>query len=72
MNSGEESALPMVVVTDLRVKQVRGPGVAGGPLEDHFSGLRVVEVVKELGLIACERSEFGQGARLLSWRSASG
>ena len=27
-----------------------------------------MEVVKELGLITCERGEFGQGARLLIWR----
>ena len=31
----------------------------------------VVEVVKD-GLITCERGDFGQKARLLSWRSASG
>ena len=28
----------------------------------------VVEVVRELGLLTCERGVFGQGARLLIWR----
>ena len=30
-----------------------------------------MEIVRELGLITCERGEFGQGARRLIWRSAS-
>ena len=33
--------------------------------EEDFNSFRVVEVVKELGLKTCERSVFGQGARLL-------
>ena len=36
------------------------------------SSLRVVEVVKELGLITCGRSVFCQGARLLGWRRRRG
>ena len=35
--------------------------VAGLLLEDDFGSLRVVDVVKELGLITCERSESCQG-----------
>ena len=41
-------------------------------LEDHFSSLRIVEVVKELGLVTCGRSVFCQGARLLGWRRRRG
>ena len=37
--------------------------VAGLLLEDDFGSLRVVEVVKELGLITCVRSEFCQGGK---------
>ena len=50
------------VVIDLRVMQVRGPAVAGGFLDDNFSGLRVVEVVEEVGLKPCERIVVGQSA----------
>ena len=56
-------------------KLVFGPLILlapGLPVEEDFSGLWEVEVVKDVGLITCERGEFGQGARLLSWRSASG
>ena len=52
--------------------QVRGPGVARGLLKKNFSGLRVVEIVEEVELITCEMGVFGQGPRLLLWRSASG
>ena len=38
------------VVIDLRVMQVRGPGVAGRLLDENFSGLWKVVVVKEVGL----------------------
>ena len=54
------------LIVEFRVKQVQGHRVAGFVSEDDFSSLRVVEVVRELGLITCERGEFGQGARLLS------
>ena len=59
-------------VTDLRVMQVRGPRVAGLLLEENFSGLWVVELVEEAGLITCERGFIGQRARLLIGRSAQG
>ena len=52
--------------------QVRGPRVAGLLLDENFSGLRIVEIVEEVGLIACERGVIGQMARLLSGRSAQG
>ena len=63
MNSGEESAFPMVSSSSFRVTQVRGLRifVAGFLLEDFFSSLRVVEVVKELRLITCGRSAHRQG-----------
>ena len=60
------------VVTDLCVMQVRGHRVAGLPLEEDFSSLWVVEIVKDVGLITSERRVIGQRARLLIWRSASG
>ena len=71
MNSGEERFTDVV---EFRVTQVRGHRVfvAGLLLEDDFGSLRVVEVVKELGLITCVRSEFCQRARLLVWRRRSG
>ena len=59
------------LIVEFRVKQVRGHRVAGFVPEDNFSSLRVVEVVRELGLITFERSGFGHGAKILSWRSAS-
>ena len=43
------------VVTDLRVMQVRRPAVAGGLLDEDFSGLWDLVVVDEVGLITCER-----------------
>ena len=49
--------------------QVRGPGVAGGLLDEDVSGLREVVVVEEVGLITCERGVIGQRARLLIGRS---
>ena len=53
MNSGEDSVFPDGLIVEFRVTQVRGLRffIAGFLLEDHFSSLRVVEVVKELGLI---------------------
>ena len=61
---------PDCLIVEFRVTQVRGHRVfvAGFVPEDDFSSLRVAEVVKELGLLTCERGEFGQGARLLIWR----
>ena len=54
--------------------QVRGHRVfvAGFILEDDFGSLRVVEVVKERGLITCERIENRHGAILLIVRECSG
>ena len=52
--------------------QVRGPGVAGGLLDENFSGLCEVVVVKEVGLITCERGVLDQMARLLIRGSAQG
>ena len=74
MNSGEESALPMVSSSSSASHKYEGIAsfVAGLLLEDDFGSLRVVEVVKELGLITCGRSEFCQGAKVLVWRSGSG
>ena len=40
---------------------MRGHRVAGFVPEDAFSSLRVVKVVRELGLVTCERGVFGQG-----------
>ena len=50
------------VVTDLQVTQVRGPGVAGGLLDENFSGLWQVVVVEEVGVITCERGVVDQRA----------
>ena len=69
-NSGEENAFPMVSSSISTSHKYEG-SVFLSPdslLEDHFSSLREVEVVKELGLITCGRREFCQRARLLSWR----
>ena len=52
--------------------QVRGPSVAGGLLDENFSGLREVVVVEELGLITCERGVVDQRVRLLIRASAQG
>ena len=52
------------LIVEFGVTQVRGHLGAGLLLEDDFSSLRVVEVVKELRLTTCERGVFGQGARL--------
>ena len=60
------------VVTDLRVMQVRGPRVAGLFLEENVSGLWVVEIIEEVGLITCKRGVIAQRARLLIGRSAQG
>ena len=48
------------LVTDLRVMQVRGPRVAGLLLEENLSGLLVVGLVREVGLITCERGAIGK------------
>ena len=60
------------LVTELRVMQVLGHRVAGLVLEEDFSGVWVVEIVEEVGLMTCERSVIGQKAKLLNWRSAQG
>ena len=52
--------------------QVRGPGVAGGLLDENFSGLWEVVVVEEVGLITCERCVVGPRVRLLIRQSAQG
>ena len=49
------------LVVEFRVKQVQGYRVAGLLLEENFSCLWVVEIVKDVGLITCERGDFGQG-----------
>ena len=72
MNSGERERSADGVVTDLRVMQVRGPGVAGGLLDENFNGLREVVVVEDVGLITCERGVVDQRARLLIRGSAQG
>ena len=54
MNSGGRERSADGVVTDFPVMQVRGHRVAGLVPENHFSSLRVVEVVKDVGLITCE------------------
>ena len=64
VNSGEESAMPMV----LKVMRVQGPVLAGGFLDVRFSGLRDEVVV---GLITCERDVFGKGTKVLN-RSTQG
>ena len=64
--------LPDGLIVEFRGKQVRGHRVAGLLLEEDFSSLWVVEVVRDVGLISCGRSEFCQGAKLLVWRSGSG
>ena len=55
------------LIVEFRVTQVRVHRVfvAGVLLADDFGCLRVVEVVKELGLMTCGRSELCQGAKLL-------
>ena len=60
------------LVTELRVMQVPKHHVAGLLLEEDFSGLWVLEIVEEVGLVTCESGVIGQRARLLSWRSAQG
>ena len=60
------------VVTDFRVMPVRGPGVAGGLLDENFSGLWEVAIVEELGLITCEKGVVDQRVRLLIRGSAQG
>ena len=57
MNTGEESALPMVSASSSASNMYEGTL----SLEEDFSSLREVEVVRELGLITCERGVFGQG-----------
>ena len=52
--------------------QVRGPGVAGGLLDEDSSGLRHLVVVDQVGLITCERIVLGQSAWLLIRGSARG
>ena len=63
MNSGEESALPMVSSLSSVSKKVRGHRVAGLHLKEDFSSL---------WLITYKKCIFSQGTKLLSWRSASG
>ena len=44
------------VVIDIQFIRVQGPAVAGGLLDEEFSGLWNVVVVKFVGLITCERA----------------
>ena len=55
-----------------RHRALWGHRVARVLLEENFSGLSVVEIVEEVGLVPCERGVSGQRHRLLNWRSASG
>ena len=73
MDSGEER-FPDGLIVDFRVKQVRGHRVfvAGFVREDHFSSLRVVEIVKELELITCERESSARVPDFSIGGSASG
>ena len=48
------------VVIEFQVMQIWGPAIAGGILDEDFSGLQDVEVVEDVGLITCERSVVGQ------------
>ena len=50
----------------------RGSAVAGGLLDENFSGLSDVVVVEEIGLRTCESGVVGQRVRLLIRRSAKG
>ena len=68
MNSGEDGALPMVSSSSSASDKYEGTVSLDSSPEEDLSSLRVVEVVKELGLMTCERSEFFQRARLLDWR----
>ena len=68
MNSGEESALPMM--SSLISASCKYEGLV--LLEENFSGLWVVEIVEEVGLITCERGVVDQRARLLIRGSAQG
>ena len=52
--------------------QVRGPAVAGGLLDENFTGLREVVVVEEFGLITCERGVVDKRVKLLIRGSAQG
>ena len=63
MNSGEESALPMVSSSSSASDKYEGTASLDSSPEDDFSSLREVEVVRELGLITCVSGVFGQGAR---------
>ena len=45
--------------------RVQGPVVAGGLLDEEFSGLRDVVSIKFVGLITCERCCVDKGVRLL-------
>ena len=61
---------PDCLIVEFSVKQVQvhRDFLVGGIREDDFGSLRIVEVVKELGLVTCQRGEFRQGSSLLSWR----
>ena len=72
MNSGEESALPMVSSSSSASIKYEGTASLECSLEDDFSGLGVVEVVRELRLITCERGEFGRGSGQGPGRGGSG
>ena len=60
------------VVINLQVMQAWGPAVAGGLLDEDFSGLWDLVVVDEVGLIICEKIVLGQSAWLLIRVSAHG
>ena len=46
--------------------RVQRPVVAGGLLDEEFSGLRDAVIVKLVGLITCERCCVDKGVRLRS------
>ena len=70
MNSGEESALPMVSSSSSASNKYEGPA----SLDCSWMKISVVsEKSKSSGrLITCERVFSGLGVRLLIWQSASG
>ena len=68
MNSGEDSAFPMVSSSSSASCNYEGIK----SLDCSMRKISVVEIVKDVGLITCERRVIGQRARLFIWRSASG
>ena len=60
------------VVIDLQVLEVWGPAVAGGLLDEDFSGLWDLVAVDEVGLITCERCVVDQKVRLFCHETHKG